>query len=235
VPLEPLAEAARRHGATVNDALLACSAVACGAALARRGEHPPAIRVLVPASVREGAEAAAEHANRIAFLAVDLPLGTDDPGRLLRTVRGRTRARKAAGDARAGDALLRAADLLPAAGRRRIARTAAAAARFTLVVSNVPGPPARLALLGRDLTAGWPAVPLLDGHALSIGALSYDGALHVGVFADAHVVPDAEAIAGDMQAALGRLLEAGEPAATPWRARARERRAAARDQRAARR
>ncbi len=198
VPLEEVRAAARLHGATLNDALLTAAAIATGAALERRGEHPPAVRALVPASVRTGAEGAAEHGNRIAFLAVDLPLGEDDPARLLRTIRARTRARKNSGDAAAGDALLRAADLLPATVRGRVARAAAQAARFTLIVSNVPGPPVPLALLGRDLVGAWPAVPPLDGHALTIGALSYCGRLHAGLLADAAVVPDLDEIAADL-------------------------------------
>ena len=60
-----------------------------------------------------------------------------------------------------------------------------------MIVSNVPGPQVALELLGRPLTAAWPAVPLLDGHALTIGALSYAGRLNVSVYADAEVVPDA--------------------------------------------
>ncbi len=228
-PLADVREAARRHEATVNDALLAASAVALGAALERRGQDPPAaVRVLVPASTRSGGEDAAEHGNRITFLAIDLPLGEPDPVRVLRTVRTRTGSRKRDGLAGAGDALLRSADLLPPAGRKAAARAAARAARFTLVVSSVTGPAAPLALLGRELTGAWPAVPLLDGHALSIGAVSYAGRLHAGIYADADVVPDAAEIARDLERALDALRTAPQHAGTPWRARARARRDAAR-------
>ena len=226
-PLADVRAAAHRHEATVNDALLAAAAVALGAALRRRGERPAAIRVLVPASTRGAGEDGAL-GNRISFLAIDLPLGEPDPARVLRTVRSRTRARKHAGDAGAGDALLRSADLLPAPGRRAAARAAARAARFTLVVSSVTGPAAPLALQGRALTGAWPAVPLLDGHAVSIGAISYDGRLHAGIYADAEVVPDAADIARDLERALDALRTAPLTAATPWRARARARRDAAR-------
>ena len=116
----------------------------------------------------------------------------------------------------------------PPAGRRAAARAAARAAQFTLVVSSVTGPAEALALLGRELTGAWPAVPLLDGHAVSIGALSYNGRLHAGVYADADVVPDAADIARDLERALDALRTAPLTAATPWRARARARRDAAR-------
>ncbi|MCU0257713.1 MAG: wax ester/triacylglycerol synthase family O-acyltransferase [Solirubrobacteraceae bacterium] len=221
--LEPLRDAAREHGATVNDALLTAAAFALRGALARRGDVPPAVRALVPASTRGAGDAAG--GNRISFLAVDLPLGGGEPARVLRTVRDRTRARKRAGDAGAADVLLRAADALPAPGRRATARAAARRARFTLVVSNVPGPDLPLALLGREVTGAWPAVPLLDGQALSIGALSYAGRLHVGVVGDAQAVPDTDRIARDLEAALGALSVPAAPARTPWRERAEARRA----------
>lgn len=227
-PLEDVRAAAHRHRATVNDALLAATAVALGAALARRGEHPPAVRALVPASTRGEQEHATQHGNRVSFLAVDLPLGERDPARVLKTVALRTRARKRSGESGAGDALLRSADLLPAAGRGALARAVTKAARFTLTVSSVTGPAEPLALLGRELTGAWPAVPLLDGHALSIGALSYAGRLHCGIFADALAVPDATEIARDLERALDALRSAPPAAATPWRARARARRDAAR-------
>ncbi len=227
-PLHDLREAARRHGATVNDLLLTASSVAVGAALRRRGELPTAVRALVPASTRGVGEDASEAGNRISFLAVDLPVAEPDLGRVLQIVRARAAARKRSGEAGAADALLRAADALPAAGRRQVARAAARAARFSVIVSNVPGPPIALELLGREMTAAWPAVPLLDGHALTIGALSYNGRLFAGVYADAEVVPDAVQVAQDVERAFEALLTLERPVATPWRARARTRRDAVR-------
>jgi len=223
-PLDALRTGARRHGGTVNDGLLAAATIAVGDALRRRGEHHETVRALVPASTRADAERAVDHGNRISFIAVDLPVGEPDPVRILQLVRARTRARKLAGDAGAGDALLRAADLLPPAGRGAVARAAAARASFSVIVSNVPGPPVSLRLLGRELIDVWPAVPLLDGRALTIGALSYRGVLHIGLYADAVVVPDAARIAADLERALAVVSALPARTATPWRARARLRR-----------
>lgn len=91
---------------------------------------------------------------------------------------------------------------------------------FTLVVSNVPGPPMALSLMGRALRAVHPMVPLLHGHALTVGAVSYDGRLHLGVAADAEVVPDATRIADDLRDAFAALTasatapRSGRPAPT---------------------
>jgi diacylglycerol O-acyltransferase / wax synthase len=228
-PLEGVRAAGRRQNATINDVLLAASSMAIGQALRRRGERPPAVKVLVPVNVRDGDDPSAL-GNRISFVTVELPVGMADPVEVLRFVRGQTRARKAGGAAAPLQTLAEVADLLPGGARRIVARTAARAASFNAVVSNVPGPPVELDLLGRRVTAILPAVPFLHGHALSIGALSYRGRLHCGVYADAAVVPDAPRLARDLEAAFDALQVVPRPPDTPWRARARSRR-----QRAARR
>jgi diacylglycerol O-acyltransferase / wax synthase len=230
VPLAAACEAGARHHATINDVLLAACSLALRRALRRRGERPQALRALVPVDVREDDPAAAL-GNRISFLAIDLPAGEPDAERVLRTVRARTAAAKGGGDAAPLAALAQAADALPGAGRRLVARTAARAAGFNLVVSNVPGPSVPLTLLGRPLQAIHPMVPLLHGHALSVGAISYEGRLLLGLGADAAVVPDVVEIARDVEAAFDALRVAAAvppggdtPGLTPWRARARARR-----------
>lgn len=222
----PIRESVGRHGATLNDALLAASSVAVGQALARRGEDPDHVRVLVPADVRDETQGAGTHGNRISILAVELPLGRPDLDRTLKTVRARTRTLKSADHAGALDAAIRSAELLPPPVRSTAVKATAAAAHFTLVISNVPGPTDPIGVLGRELESIWPAVPLVDGHSLSIGAISYDGQLHVGCYGDATLVPDIEQVAADLGAALEELACLPEPEETPWRRRARERRAA---------
>lgn len=224
-PLDEVREAGRRRGATVNDVLLTATALALGRALARRDERPRALKALVPVSVR--GEAAADLGNAVSFAAVELPLGETDPTALLRAVRDRTRAVKREGAARPLELLARAGDLLPGPGRRLVARTAARAASFNAVVSNVPGPTGELSLMGRTLRSIHPAVPLLDGHGLTVCGLSYAGRLHVGIYADAQVLPDAVDVARDLESAFDALRLAPERPAggpTPWRARARARR-----------
>ncbi|WP_196809037.1 wax ester/triacylglycerol synthase family O-acyltransferase [Conexibacter woesei] len=231
VPLDAVRAAGARREATINDVLLAATSVALRGALRRRGDARDALRALVPVNVRSGDGAGGALGNRISFLPVELPVGEPDPDRALATIRARTAAAKAGGDAAALDALGQAADALPGAGRRVVARAAVRAVPFSLVVSNVPGPPVRLELLGRPLRAIHPLVPLLHGHALTVGAVSYDGVLHVGLAADAEVVADVVDVARDLEAAFDALRVADgppQPGTTPWRTRARERRAAQR-------
>jgi diacylglycerol O-acyltransferase / wax synthase len=177
----------------------------------------------VPVNVR-GEDGAASLGNRISFISAGLPVADDDPIGVLRLVRAQTRARKEAGHAGPLDAIARAADLLPDGSRRAVARVIADAASFNAVISNVPGPPVPLTLLGRPLSAIFPAVPFLDGHALSICAISYGGRLQCGLYADAAVVPDAVDVAGDLEAAFVALREAPPRPRPPWQGRARIRR-----------
>jgi WS/DGAT/MGAT family acyltransferase len=222
VELATLREAGRTHDATVNDVLLAASSIALGRALARRGEEAETIRALVPVNVRT--ENDGPLGNRISFLHCDLPLTATDPVRALRRVRRQMGERKANGQARPLEALGRAADALPAAGRRRLTRSIAGRLGFTAIVSNVPGPPLPLYLMGRRLRAAHPAVPILRGHAVTIGALSYDGTVCLGLYADPRVVDDVDQIAADLRDTLQLLGSATRPAPTPWQARARARR-----------
>jgi WS/DGAT/MGAT family acyltransferase len=222
-PLEELRDAGRRHGATINDVVLAASSLAIARALKRRGDRPQTVKALVPVNTRTGE--AGDLGNDISFVTVDLPVREADPLTVLRAVRDATKACKSSGEARPLRALAQAADLLPAPGRRAVTRAAARAAAFNLVVSNVPGPPQDLTLLGRRLAAMYPAVPFLHGHAVSIGVLSYGGRLQAGIYADAEVLPDAVEVARDLEQAFDALrVGHRDQAPTPWRRRARDRR-----------
>ncbi len=228
--LDGVREAGRRRGATINDVLLAASSLALGRALRGMGDRPAFLKALVPVDVRDGA-ADAELGNAISFMPVDLPVAETDPSAVLRTIRDRTRVAKSGGAAAAFGALARAGDLLPPVARRLVARAAMRAAPFNAAISNVPGPPVPLALLGRRLTSIHPAVPLLDGHAVSIGALSYEGRLHVGLYADPAIVTDVAGLARDVESAFDTLRLAPERPTgpePPWRRRAQARRAATR-------
>jgi diacylglycerol O-acyltransferase len=71
------------------------------------------------------------------------------------------------------------------------------------VVSNVPGPQVPFYLLGREIEAIYPFVPLSpQGHALSIGVLSYNGRVFFGLAGDRDVLADIDALAADVDEAI---------------------------------
>ena len=138
VSLDAARTAGARHGATVNDVLLAASTIALGRALRRRGDAPGELKALVPVSVR-GDGGARRPGQR------DLVRDRRAAGRRGRPrhgpaprpqphagAQGGRRRRAAAGVAQLGD-------LLPGRARRAVTRAAAGSAAFNCVVSNVPG------------------------------------------------------------------------------------------------
>jgi hypothetical protein len=67
---------------------------------------------------------------------------------------------------------------------------------WNLVISNVPGPPMPVYLLGRHLRSIHPFVALSpQRRALSIGVISYDGGLHFGLVGDRDRLPDLDRLA----------------------------------------
>jgi diacylglycerol O-acyltransferase / wax synthase len=200
--LDAMRETGGAHGATVNDVLLAAGSVALGAALRRRGEAHEELKALVPVSVRE---TAAELGNRLSFLVVSLPVAERDAAAALTRIAAQTARAKGSGHAAPVASLAELLALLPRRGRALAARLALRLASFNVIVSNVPGPQAPLYLMGRRVAAIHPAVPIPDGHGLTIGALSYAGRVGIGLYADAGSVPDAVEIARDLESALDAL------------------------------
>jgi hypothetical protein len=76
---------------------------------------------------------------------------------------------------------------------------------FNLVVTNVPGPPLPLYLLGAPLQHVYPLVPLFPNQGLGVAVFSYADTLGWGFNADCHVVPDVQALADAVGAAFREL------------------------------
>jgi WS/DGAT/MGAT family acyltransferase len=201
----------RRQAATVNDVVLAAASLALGRYLRRCGESHPWLRTLVPVNMRSAP--GAQEGNRTAAMFVELPVGERDPRAVLHEVARQTAEHKR--DAHAGviDALLQASRLAPLPLRDAAAWVAARPQTFNAVLSNIPGPNAPLYLLGRRVQAAYPAVPLVQGHGLSIGAVSYCGGLHIGLYAAPEVVPDVVDVAHDLTSSFDALRVALEPKA----------------------
>jgi hypothetical protein len=61
---------------------------------------------------------------------------------------------------------------------------------MNMIVTNVPGPPFPLYLLGAQVRQMLPLAPLIDNMGISIGCLTYNGMLQWGLSADADRLPD---------------------------------------------
>ena len=69
-----------------------------------------------------------------------------------------------------------------------------------------PGPQVPFYLLGRRLLEVYPCVPLSpQGHALSIGVVSYDGSVFFGLTGDRDALADLDDLAAELSAEIEAL------------------------------
>jgi diacylglycerol O-acyltransferase / wax synthase len=202
-PLDDLKRVKRAHGTTVNDVLLAAVSSATRALLEQRGEQPVPLKAMVPVSVRDEGEALG---NRVSFVFAELPCEEPDAIRRLHRVHATMSARKLGHEPEGADLALKAAAHAPSLVQHAISRMVASPRTFNLIVSNIPGPMQPTYMVGCRLEAAYPVVPLADRHTLSVGMTSIGDRACFGVYADREAIPDAQALAQDIGAAVDELL-----------------------------
>jgi diacylglycerol O-acyltransferase len=196
-------------GGTVNDVVLASVAGALGRYLRLRGESTEdlVLRAMVPVSVRADVERGAL-GNRVAAMWAPLPVGLDDPVQRLLTISRDMEGVKESGQAVGAEVLTQLSGFAPPTIVAQAARLQARQRLFNLVVTNVPGPQFPLYMLGRELEAMYPMVPLAENQALGIAIMSYNGELNFGLNADYDALPDLEALADELRASIEELVAA---------------------------
>jgi hypothetical protein len=177
---------------------------------------------MVPVSTRSDDERCSG-GNRITFCFLRLPLSEEHPLDRLRRVRADTAEMKSSGRIAGSELLLRSLEQLPGPLKARAAKLAASPRLYNLTVSNVPGPPMPLYAAGAQVTSVFPVIPLSDGHALSIGVLSYHGSMHFTAYADPVTLPEARELPTLLSVALVELLKACEEQPLAPRGRRRHR------------
>ena len=215
LPLEDMRRVGHRAGGTLNDVALALVAGAVRAFLERRacpiGDLE--FRVAVPVNVRTEADRDLP-GNRVSSLLVPLPVGEADPWQRLLRVAETTRELKQSGERQAFDLLGRMADWLPLGLMARV--SSAGRRAVNMIVTNVPGPPVPVYLLGARMLACYPVVPLMPNEALNIALYSYDGSLFWGFNADWDALPDLHDVVQSVTLGFEELAKAatrvGDPA-----------------------
>ena len=203
-------------GGTVNDVVLATVAGALGRYLRMHGEatEDTVLKAMVPVSVRAEVERGAL-GNRVAAMWAPLPIGLTDPVQRLLTISRAMDGIKDSGQAVGAQVLTELTGFAPPTIMAQAARLQARQRLFNLVVTNVPGPQFPLYMLGRQLEAMFPMVPLAENQALGIAIMSYNGQLNFGLNADYDALPDLEALADELRAAIEELAAAaGEDSRT---------------------
>lgn len=178
-----------RLGGTVNDVVLAT--VAGGLQRFFRFREPALLsemkdlRALVPVSTRTP-EQNGTAGNHISGWLVPLPTAEHHPGRRFERVCAATaklrNTKSTLSDAVVGPS----GGALLALGGRFIEQLRP----FNIVVTNIPGPPESLSLLGARLLEVYPQAPLFSNQGLGVALFSYGDTLYWGFNADCNVVPD---------------------------------------------
>jgi diacylglycerol O-acyltransferase len=196
-------------GGTVNDVVLAVVAGALGRYLRMHGEATDelVLRAMVPISVRADVERGAL-GNRVAAMWAPLPIGVTDPTQRLLAISRDMDGIKESGQAVGAQVLTELSGFAPPTIMAQAARLQARQRLFNLVVTNVPGPQFPLYMLGRELDAMYPMVPLAENQALGIAIMSYNGQLNFGLNADYDAMPDLEALADELRASIAELTAA---------------------------
>jgi WS/DGAT/MGAT family acyltransferase len=236
LPLEDARLAARVHGVTVNDVLLAGVAGALRRLFAARGEmHEHPLVAMVPVSTRQ---VAAERGgagpgdneigalrsvtignvtlgNRVSGMLVSLASEIDEPVARLRAISRGTCVAKAQERLTGSRLLADLAQLAPPALTSRAARWTSGLRLFdrlpplfNVVVSSVPGPDLTMWCAGSQVVALHPVGPVADGVGLNITSLTYQGSVHFGLLGCRRLVPDVRELAHLLADSLAELVNA---------------------------
>jgi WS/DGAT/MGAT family acyltransferase len=202
--LDAMKDVKRRLGGTLNDVVLATVSGAMRQYL--RGRRVALkdldFRVMCPASVRPAASGKAL-GNRVVMLVARLPLDERDPRRRLERVIETTQALKTSRIPHGSELIEEIADWTTTSLVTETIHLATRLRAFNMIVTNVPGPPVPLYLLGARVLDSFPLVPLYENQALGMALLSYAGGLYWGLTSDWDRVPDLH----DVAVALAETFE----------------------------
>ncbi len=207
--LDDLRAIKARHGATVNDVVLAVVAGALGRYLRARG-HSTAeleLKAMVPISVRQ-AEELPSLADRVAAAVAPLPIWCQDPIERLEVISRTMGDLKGSDDAHAANLLTELGDFAPPTLAALAARLQSRGRPFNLVVTNAPGPQFPLYLLGRQLETVYPMVPLGENQAFCVGVISYNGRLGFGLTGDYDAMRGIDSLAVDFETTIAETIAA---------------------------
>ena len=221
LPLAELNAVRRRHGASLNDAVLFVIGGALRRHFAKHGPLPrKSLLAAVPISLRDKGDTEAN--NQASLMQFSLGTQLADPAARLAHVLAASAALKATlGSVRSllptdfpsmGVPWLMEA-LTAVYGRAGLADRLPTLAN--LVVSNVPGPTVPLYLAGARMVANYPVSIVVHGVALNVTVQTYDQSLDLGIIACGKAMPEVAEFAAQIETAFEefKALPAAAPAA----------------------
>ena len=192
-------------GCSVNDMLLSAAAGALRGYLADKGDAVEGveIRALVPVNLRRPQDQG-QLGNRFGLVALELPVGIENPLARLYATRDRMLALKDSMQAPLTLAILGAVGLAPKIAQAKVLDLLASKA--TAVMTNVPGPQQALYVAGARLRQPLFWVPQSGDIGMGVSILSYDNRVQFGLITDKGLVPDPEQVVARFASEFEKLL-----------------------------
>lgn len=211
IPMKDVHAIKQNCEATVNDVVLTilCGAIRRYAELHGVNVSRRSVCIGIPVNVR----AEGEHAgvgNRITMISLNVPIGVDDPLKLLHLVQKKSAVSR---NGRSAE-LIALTGLVLGAIPTPLQRLGAGVVRrlpvsvFNTVCSNVRGPEQPAYLLGHKLLSAYPFVPIGGEMGINFGVLTYNGTMHAGFTGDAHAAPDLADMANCFRESFAALRSA---------------------------
>ncbi len=199
VALDAAKEIKNALGGTINDVVLTTVSGAIGDFLRRRRVHVDILDFIgaVPVSTRN----ADDHSmgNQVSAWLARLPIAERDPARRYAEVGAITAELKRTGGSNAAAYLYQLAEWGGPAALSGVVALTRRMSPCNLVITNVPGPPFPLYVLGARMLEAYPQVTLLEGQGLGVAVFSYCGRLQFGFNADWDLLPDLHDLVRDVE------------------------------------
>ena len=192
-------------GCSINDLLLSSVAGALGGYLQDKGDATAGvdIRAMVPVNLRS-TESKVELGNHFGLVALELPVGIENPLARLYATKARMEALKCGYQAQVTYGLLGLVGMAPKFLQQQVLDLVASKA--TAVMTNVPGPQAPRYLAGVKLKQQMFWVPQTSNIGIGVSILSYDGKVLFGLITDKGLVDDPELIVERFSVEFEKLL-----------------------------
>ncbi|MCU1485279.1 MAG: acyltransferase, wsdgatmgat subfamily protein [Actinomycetia bacterium] len=215
ISLDDVKVVKNHFGVKVNDVVLAISAGSVRSWLDARGELPAIpLAASVPVSIR-GNDGEVVTGNAISGMPVSLATDIDDPVLRLHAIHANALAAKDMQRALGADTIMNLVETPPPAmlslALRFYAKTNLVKRHppvTNLPISNVPGPPTQLYVLGAPIKAFFSMGLLVDGAGLFIGAMSYKDQMDFGILTCKSMCEDPFELADGIVEELQTLVKA---------------------------
>jgi WS/DGAT/MGAT family acyltransferase len=205
LPLKDIKAIKNVTGGTINDILITAMTGGLRRYLLDQGETVEGVdfRATVPVNLRKPEEMT-ELGNKFGLVYLKLPVYIEDSLERLHEVSLRMTELKNSSEATVAFGILSGIGMTPADVQQQLVTLFGAKA--TAVMTNVPGPPVPLYMLGAKITSIMFWVPQAGRVGLGISIISYDGQVWLGVATDVGLVPDPDQIVEGFYAEYEELM-----------------------------